>query len=308
LDVLLLERADHPGFWQSVTGSRATADEALRTTCVRELAEETGVTADPEGLEDWQITHRYEIYPHWRHRYAPGVTHNVEHVFGFCVPQRFEPGLHPAEHTYTLAVRRDAADACFSDQRGSDPPSGVRAGQFASRGRRRGRRVERDGGASTCAPQSHGRPAPRETSGIRALRDLRMWSARASLRATAIVVVEHRGAFHLLFFEIPVRVLAQHEPFERVIARSQPGTVDGAAQTLRDFSGTYVLTVIGRDRRAGVRLDYESKFELVEPLPPVLGQLFGTAMVARGMRQQFEAMVHEIERRQAARPPIERSG
>jgi ribosome-associated toxin RatA of RatAB toxin-antitoxin module len=124
------------------------------------------------------------------------------------------------------------------------------------------------------------------------------------------LVVEHRGAFHLFFIEIPVRVrlAVQHEPFERVVARSQPGTVDGAAQTLREFSGTYVLTVVGHDRRAGVRLDYESRFELSEPLPPILGELFGTAMVQRGMRQQFEAMVLEIERRQAARPPIERSG
>jgi dATP pyrophosphohydrolase len=115
LDVLVLERADHAGFWQSVTGSRASVDEALRATCVRELAEETGLVADPDGLEDWQITHRYEIYPHWRHRYAPGVTHNVEHVFGLCVPQRFEPVLHPAEHTHHRWLPwRDAADACFS--------------------------------------------------------------------------------------------------------------------------------------------------------------------------------------------------
>lgn len=114
-DVLLLERADHAGFWQSVTGSLATEDEALRTTCVRELAEETGVVADPDALEDWQLVHRYEIYPHWRHRYAPGVTHNVEHVFGICVPQRFEPALHPAEHTHFLWLPwREAADACFS--------------------------------------------------------------------------------------------------------------------------------------------------------------------------------------------------
>jgi carbon monoxide dehydrogenase subunit G len=121
------------------------------------------------------------------------------------------------------------------------------------------------------------------------------------------LVVEHRGAFHLLFIEIPVRVrlAVQHEPFERVIARSQPGTVDGAAQTLRDFSGTYVLTVIGRDRRAGVRLDYESKFELAEPLPP--SQANVTAMVARGGASS-SGVVREIERRRAARPPIERSG
>jgi dATP pyrophosphohydrolase len=115
LDVLVIERSDHPGFWQSVTGSRATEDEALRSTCVRELAEETGLVADPDALEDWQLQHRYEIYPQWRHRYAPGVTHNVEHVFGFRVPQRFEPKLHPAEHTrFRWLFWRDAADACFS--------------------------------------------------------------------------------------------------------------------------------------------------------------------------------------------------
>jgi dATP pyrophosphohydrolase len=114
-DVLLLERADHAGFWQSVTGSLATVDEPLRTTCVRELAEETGLAAEPEALEDWQLVHRYEIYPHWRHRYAPGVTHNVEHVFGICVPQRFEPALHPAEHTdFVWLPWREASDACFS--------------------------------------------------------------------------------------------------------------------------------------------------------------------------------------------------
>jgi carbon monoxide dehydrogenase subunit G len=134
--------------------------------------------------------------------------------------------------------------------------------------------------------------------------------SRVIARNGGRLVVEHRGAFHLLFIEIPVRVrlAVQHEPYERVVARSQAGMVGGEPQTLRDFAGTYVLTVVGRDRRAGVRLDYESRFELAEPLPPILGQLFGTAMVQRGMRQQFEAMVREIERRQAARPSIEKSG
>lgn len=134
--------------------------------------------------------------------------------------------------------------------------------------------------------------------------------SRVVVRDGSRLVVEHRGAFHLFFIDVPVRVrlAVQHDPYERVVARSQAGAVDGAAQTLRDFTGTYVLTVVGRERRAGVRLDYESQFELAEPLPPVLGYLFGTAMVQRGMRQQFEAMVQEIERRQAARVPIERSG
>lgn len=115
LDVLLLERADHPGFWQSVTGSRTWPGEPLRATCAREVAEETGLLAPAEAFDDWNLEHRYAIYAHWRHRYAPDVTHNTEHVFGLRVPQRFDPVLAPAEHTrYRWLPWRDAADACFS--------------------------------------------------------------------------------------------------------------------------------------------------------------------------------------------------
>src|SRR5512145_2564730 len=99
LEVLLLERADQAGFWQSVTGSRASADEPLRQTCAREVAEETGLELPPDAFDDWNLQHRYAIYAHWRHRYAPGVTHNTEHVFGLCVPRRFDPVLAAAEHT-----------------------------------------------------------------------------------------------------------------------------------------------------------------------------------------------------------------
>jgi dATP pyrophosphohydrolase len=95
--VLLLERADRPGFWQSVTGSRE-GDEVLIDTARRELWEETGLQAEPGQLSDWQQTNHYEIYPHWRHRYAPGVTHNQEHVFGFCLPEIQPVQLAPNEH------------------------------------------------------------------------------------------------------------------------------------------------------------------------------------------------------------------
>jgi dATP pyrophosphohydrolase len=115
LEVLLLERADHAGFWQSVTGSRATPDEPLSATCAREVYEETSHGAVPESFDDWHVTNRYSIYPHWRHRYAEGVTHNAEHVFGLVLPARFIPTLAAGEHTaFVWLPWHDAADRCFS--------------------------------------------------------------------------------------------------------------------------------------------------------------------------------------------------
>ena len=117
LDVLLIERAGTPGFWQSVTGSKDTPDEGLRETARREVFEETGIEVAPDSplLIDWQLSNIYEIYPVWRHRYAPGVTHNTEHVFGLEVPPGIDVTLAPDEHT---ALRwlpyKAAADLCFS--------------------------------------------------------------------------------------------------------------------------------------------------------------------------------------------------
>lgn len=120
LEVLLLERADAPGYWQSVTGSKDRADEPLVATCVREVAEETGIAIGSDAvplarLRDWQLANVYEIYPRWRHRYAPGVTHNTEHVFGLEVPAGTPVQLAPREHTAHLWLPwREAADRCFS--------------------------------------------------------------------------------------------------------------------------------------------------------------------------------------------------
>jgi dATP pyrophosphohydrolase len=115
LRVLLLERAPWPGYWQSVTGSLAREDEPLVETAIREVREETGIDATRHRLEDWRIENRYEIYREWRWKYAPGVTHNVERVFGLTVPAPIEVTLAPAEHSRHLWLPwREAADKCFS--------------------------------------------------------------------------------------------------------------------------------------------------------------------------------------------------
>ncbi|MDP3785606.1 MAG: dihydroneopterin triphosphate diphosphatase [Undibacterium sp.] len=115
LEVLLLERADRAGFWQSVTGSKDSLDEDLRLTAEREVFEETGISASKHDLSDWQLTNIYEIYPVWRHRYAPGVTQNTEHVFGLCVPRATSLTLSPREHVgYQWLPYKEAADLCFS--------------------------------------------------------------------------------------------------------------------------------------------------------------------------------------------------
>jgi dihydroneopterin triphosphate diphosphatase len=117
LDVLLIERADRPGFWQSVTGSLDHPDEPLLETATRELFEETGIVADGERIviNDWHLSNIYEIYQTWRHRYAPGVTHNTEHVFSVCVPRDIAITLAPREHLqYAWLPLLEAADRCFS--------------------------------------------------------------------------------------------------------------------------------------------------------------------------------------------------
>jgi dATP pyrophosphohydrolase len=114
LEVLLLERADHPGFWQSITGSQH-AGESLRETAVRELREETGIDAGRHELIDWHKQNEFEIYRTWRGRYAPGVTHNVEHVFGLCVPRALAVVLEPREHLrYEWVPWKAAAQRVFS--------------------------------------------------------------------------------------------------------------------------------------------------------------------------------------------------
>ena len=114
LQVLIMERADKSGFWQSVTGSLELG-ETPQQAAIREVLEETGLDATQYDLQDWQATNTYEIYPHWRYRYAPGITTNVEHLFALELPRELAITLAPDEHVqYEWVDWREAAKRVFS--------------------------------------------------------------------------------------------------------------------------------------------------------------------------------------------------
>jgi len=114
LQVLIMERADKIGFWQSVTGS-IEGSETPREAAIREVLEETSLDANLYDFQDWHASNVYEIYPHWRHRYAPNVTENREHLFGLQLPVPVPIQLAPNEHVqYEWVDWREAAKRVFS--------------------------------------------------------------------------------------------------------------------------------------------------------------------------------------------------
>lgn len=112
-NILLIERADRAGFWQSVTGS-IEAGETLSQTALREVQEETGITLSDGQLHDWQQSRQYEIYPHWRHRYPPGITRNTEHVFSARIAPDTAIKLSKEHTAFCWLERTDAAEKVFS--------------------------------------------------------------------------------------------------------------------------------------------------------------------------------------------------
>ena len=118
LEVLMIRRADSDAdFWQCVTGSKDEEGEPFAQTATREVLEETGIDATGPGchLLDWELQNVYDIYPQWLHRYAPGVTRNVERVFSLRVPTGISVTLNPREHThYHWLPWREAAGCCYS--------------------------------------------------------------------------------------------------------------------------------------------------------------------------------------------------
>ena len=114
-EVLLIERAQRPGYWQSVTGSLDWQEEPLELAAAREVREETGIDASMGTLSRWNVANTFEIYLHWRHRFAPGVTHNTEHVFGLALSAPVAVTLAPEEHiAFAWLPWREAAEKCFS--------------------------------------------------------------------------------------------------------------------------------------------------------------------------------------------------
>lgn len=111
LQVLMLERRQPAGFWQSVTGSLEW-DEDPPAAARRELAEETGLEGIPR---DCKMTQDFPILPEWRSRYSPDIHSNREHVFAMQLPDACEIQLNPAEHVrYAWLDKPTAMERCFS--------------------------------------------------------------------------------------------------------------------------------------------------------------------------------------------------
>ena len=115
LNVLLIERADHKNYWQSVTGSVDYEEENLFDAAKRELEEETGIKTEDKNWLNWNVSRRFRIFSHWKHRYSENTDYNTEHVFSVCVDSSNEVILSPREHiSFVWMCWREAADRCFS--------------------------------------------------------------------------------------------------------------------------------------------------------------------------------------------------
>ena len=105
----MLQRKDDPEFWQSVTGSLAL-DETPQQAAIREVKEETGIDIKALNLSlfDCNESIEFEIFPHFRYKYAPDITHSKEHWFLLQLAAEYKPRL--TEHlTYQWLEAKQAA-------------------------------------------------------------------------------------------------------------------------------------------------------------------------------------------------------
>ena len=106
-EVLVLNRKDVPGYWQSVTGSLEDG-ETPRETAVREVFEETGIKV-AENLVDCHTQNLFTIPPAWKHRYAPDVVYNKEYVFTLLLQKREKIIINQEEHSAYLWLTKSEA-------------------------------------------------------------------------------------------------------------------------------------------------------------------------------------------------------
>lgn len=92
--VLMLQRQDDPDFWQSVTGT-IEPNETPFETAVREVKEETGIDIFAQNLSFYDCKHtvEFEIFPQFRYKYAPHISHCTEHWFLLALPEEVAPTL-----------------------------------------------------------------------------------------------------------------------------------------------------------------------------------------------------------------------
>ena len=120
--VLMLQRQDDPDFWQSVTGT-IESGETPKNTAIRELWEEVrlDISENSTALFDCKESIEFEIFPHFRYKYAPNVTHCHEHWFLLAMEQEFEPVL--SEH---LAYRWVSPEQAIQMTKSSNNAEAIR--------------------------------------------------------------------------------------------------------------------------------------------------------------------------------------